>query len=90
MVARRFPGLRAEWNTSRTAVGLVSTRGSTPSTPECGPQVYIDGSYLGADALLPSLAAGDVAGVEYYSIAPPAQYTRAGPWCGTILFWTRR
>jgi len=86
-VARRFTGLRAQWNTSHTAVGLGSTRSNRP----CAPQIYIDGYFVDKpEEIVGSLAAVDVAGVEYYSIAPPVQYSRAGPGCGTILIWTRR
>ena len=87
--ARRFTGLRAEWDISRTSVNLSSTRGPTSFGHECNPQIYIDG-YFRTGEDLASLAAGDVAGVEYYSTVPPVQYSRAGSGCGTILIWTRR
>jgi hypothetical protein len=89
--ARRFTGLRAEWDISHTSVNLSSTRGPTSFTQVCKPQIYIDGYFRDrAEEDLGSLAAGDVAGVEYYTVAPPVQYSRSGPGCGTILIWTRR
>jgi len=89
LAARRFPGLRAEWDQSNTSVGLKSTRGAaTFGGRTCGVQVYVDGfSRKGED--LAFLRAGDLAAVEYYATAPPVQYPSAGFACGVLLIWTR-
>jgi hypothetical protein len=87
----RFPGLRAQWDASHTKVRIASTHGPTSLKHACVPQIYIDGFFReNAEDDLGSLAAGDVAGIEYYSVAPPVQYSRAGSGCGAILIWTRR
>lgn len=89
LVARRFMGLRAVWDFTLTEVTLESRRGVTSFKHQCHPQVYIDEKPASAD-LLGWLQAGDVAGVEYYSNAPPVQYHRAGSACGVVLIWTTR
>jgi hypothetical protein len=89
LVARRFTGLRAVWDYTYTEVTLESTRGVTSFRHPCHPQVYIDEKPATGD-LLGWLQSGDVAGVEYYSNAPPVQYHRAGSVCGVVLIWTTR
>lgn len=88
-IARRFPGLHADWNQSRTEVDLRSTHTTTSLQYVCAPHIYVDGLFVRGD-ILAGLASGDIAGVEYYSIAPPVQYARLGAVCGVILFWTKR
>jgi hypothetical protein len=89
LIARRFTGLRAVWDFTLTEVTLESRRGVTSFKHQCHPQVYIDEKPATGD-LLGWLQAGDVAGVEYYSNAPPVQYHRAGSACGVVLIWTTR
>lgn len=91
-IARRFPGLRAEWSYIPPGVRLVrpgffALKSGGPGG--CPPEVYIDEIRASSDMLV-SLQAGDVAGVEYYSNAPPIRYYRAGYGCGVILIWTKR
>ena len=91
LVARRFPGLRAEWSWDRTGVALARPGfyALKLSKGGCAAQVYIDDKPATAMDLA-SLQAGDVAGLEYYSNAPPVQYHRAGSGCGVVLIWTTR
>ena len=88
VAARRFPGLRVEWVYPRE-FHLVSTHAATFLNKRCVPDVYVDRIYRRDDEVL-ALAAGEVAGIEYYSIAPPVQYQRLGQECGAILIWTKR
>lgn len=94
LVSRRFSGLRASWG-GASSVKLVSTRGFYSfgkfkiGKAGCFPLVYID-EMIADPGQLGSLQSGDVGGVEYYSNAPPVQYTRAGAQCGVMLIWTRR
>jgi len=77
-------GVRAEWGHSRLGVRLVSLRGPVSiSQPECVVQVYVDNHRADADELA-HIQSGDLAGVEYYSIAPPGQYS-ANAACGVLL-----
>jgi outer membrane receptor protein involved in Fe transport len=88
-VARRIAGVRAVWQNSRMNVVLVSQRGPIRfSGGACRVSVYVDGE--GPDKLdLTRIQSSDVAGVEYYSVAPPVQYSR-GAACGVVLIWTKR
>jgi hypothetical protein len=92
LVARRFPGIRALWNQSRTSVRIVSSHSSTSlrSAQKCAVHVYVDGQARFDDDELASFKAHDLVGVEYYSIAPPAQYQGGDFSCGTLLLWTSR
>jgi hypothetical protein len=88
VVATRFAGLHAQWSFDHMSVAIASTRGSA-SGRGCVAQIFIDG-YVGKGEDLAALKSEDVGGVEYYSNAPPVQYARAGPGCGTIIIWTKR
>jgi hypothetical protein len=89
LISRRVTGVRAEWGHSRTGVRLVSLRGPISiSQPECLVQVYVDNHRADADELA-HIQSGDLAGVEYYSIAPPGQYS-ANAACGVLLVWAKR
>ena len=88
VAARRFPGLRVEW-IYPDQFHLVSTHASTFLRRRCKPDVYVDRIYRRDDEVL-AVTAGEVAGIEYYSIAPPVQYQRLGQECGAILIWTKR
>jgi hypothetical protein len=88
VAARRFQGLRVEW-IYPLQYHLVSTHASTFHSRRCKPDVYVDRVYRNDDEVL-SLSAGEVAGIEYYSIAPPVQYQRLGQECGAILIWSKR
>jgi hypothetical protein len=92
LVSRRFAGLRAIWNPSRTEVMLLSSHGSTTldTTRPCRVEVYVDGQVHKGDEDLTLIRADEVAGVEYYSIAPPVQYYSAGFSCGALLIWLRK
>jgi hypothetical protein len=93
LVARRFPGLRALWNQSRTSVRIVSSHSSTSlrSAQQCAINVYVDGLPRFDEDELASFKAHDLVGVEYYSIAPPPQYAPGfDNSCGTLLLWTSR
>jgi len=88
LITRRLPGVRAQWDYRRAGVRIVSLRGpiKISGESECLVQVYVDNE-KGGD--LTRLQSGDVAGVEYYPIAPPAQYSSNAP-CGVLLVWTKR
>jgi len=90
-VAQRFTGLHAEWDVTGTGVSLRSTRGfySFRKSAICNATVFLD-DMLATGGDLAFLAAGDVAGVEYYSNAPPVRYTRAGAHCGVFVVWRKR
>jgi hypothetical protein len=88
-LARRFPGVRAEWDRLHLSVqfgraGFYSLSGKT-----CRVQTYID-DMPAQPGDIASLLSTDVAGVEYHSNAPPVQYRTAGSQCGVILVWTKR
>jgi hypothetical protein len=89
-LTRRVTGVRAEWGNSRTSVRLVSLRGPIRFTGQtkCFVQVYVDNNRAEGDDLA-HIRSGDVAGIEFYSIAPPVQYSVNAP-CGVLLVWTRR
>ena len=89
-LTRRVTGVRAEWMNSRTSVRLVSLRGPIRFTGQtkCFVQVYVDNNRAQGDDLA-HIQSGDVAGMEYYSIAPPVQYLADAP-CGVLLVWTKR
>lgn len=88
-LARRIPGIRAVWTTSRMGVRLVSLRGPIRfyGETQCFVRVYVDDHKVESDYLA-HIQSGDVAGVEYYSIAPPPQYNVNAP-CGVLLVWTK-
>lgn len=91
-IARRFTGVRAEWNPNRMAVTFVSKRGWTGFNAHgdnrCSVRAYVDGIKVdGMD--MASIQSGDVAGVEFYPNAPPVRFSdRAG--CGVLLVWMKR
>lgn len=92
-LARRFPGVRAEWNPSHLSVKFgragyyaLSDKSTVKS---CTVRVYID-DMVAQPGDVGALRATDVAGVEYHSNAPPVQYRTAGSQCGVILIWTKR
>lgn len=93
LIARRFPGLRAEWDPAHAGVKLARpgyySLSGRPEKTGCAAQVYIDDTLANAGDVA-SLNAGDIAGVEYYSNAPPVQYRRAGSQCGVVLLWRKR
>jgi hypothetical protein len=70
-------------------VRLLSLRGPIRFSGEtqCFVQVYIDDHKAQADDLA-HIQSGDVAAIEYYSIAPPPQYNVNAP-CGALLVWTK-
>lgn len=88
-LARRLTGIRAVWTNSRMGVRLVSLRGPIRfyGQTQCFVQVYID-NHMAQPEDLAHIQSGDVAGVEYYSIAPPPQYNVNAP-CGVLLVWTK-
>lgn len=90
LITRRVPGLRAKWSNSRMGVQLVSLRGpiSLFRQPQCLVQVYVDNNRAKGEDLA-HIRSGDVAGIEYYPIASPAQYSANAP-CGVLLVWTKR
>lgn len=93
LIARRFPGVRAEWDPYHMSVsfgraGYVALS-SKSSKQGCAAQVYIDDMFA-QPGEVGALMAVDVAGVEYHSNAPPVQYRRAGSQCGVILIWTKK
>jgi hypothetical protein len=92
VAGRRFPGLLVAWSSDHAAVQILSSHTTTSLDHLCVPQIYIDGFFRNSDALV-TLEAADVAGVEYYTIAPPPQYVRndrSGWGCGTLVIWTKR
>jgi hypothetical protein len=97
LIARRFPGLRAEWTYMPPGVKLARpgyfsvSPAQAPGRPAiaCEAQLYIDEIRASPDMLW-SVQAGDVAAVEYYSSAPPVRYYRPGYACGVVLLWTKR
>lgn len=93
VASRRFTGIRAVWSVDHTSVSLQSLRGyyalGGRGKAVCSIQVYIDG-ILATGMDLVGLQSADVAGVEFYSTAPPVQYARAGSACGVMVLWTRR
>jgi hypothetical protein len=88
-ITRRIAGVTAVWTDSRMNVVLVSQRGPIRLFGgACRVRVYVDDT--GPDKLdLTRIPSADVAGVEYYSVAPPVQYSR-GAACGVVLIWTKR
>lgn len=88
-LARRVTGLVPVWSNSRMSVRLMSLRGPIRFYGErqCFVQVYINDQKAHADELA-HIQSGDVAGIEYYSIAPPPQYSVNAP-CGVLLVWTK-
>lgn len=88
-VARRVTGLRAVWFGSRMGVRLVSLRGPIrfSGQTQCFVQVYVNDQKAESEELA-HIQSSDVAGVEYYSIAPPPQYNVNAP-CGVLLVWTK-
>jgi hypothetical protein len=85
LITRSTTGLRAEWGYARMGVRLVSRRGPTSiSQPQCFVQVYVD-SKKANDEDLAHILSGDLAGVEYYSIAPPPEYSATAS-CGVLSF----
>jgi hypothetical protein len=86
VAARRFPGLLVGWSQ------ILSSHTTSSLDHPCAPQIYIDGFFRSSDDLV-TLQAGDVGGVEYYTIAPPPQYVtnnRSGWGCGTLVIWTKQ
>ena len=80
------------WNSSHTAVAVVSSHTTTSLDHLCATQIYIDGFFRSSEDLA-TLQAADVTGVEYYTISPPPQYVRndkSGWGCGTLVIWTKR
>jgi hypothetical protein len=89
LITRRVTGVRAEWGYSRIGVRLMSLRGPISiSQPQCFVQVYVDNNKADGQDLA-HIQSGDVAGIEYYSIAPPVQYSSNAA-CGVLLVWTKR
>ena len=90
LITRRVTGKRAQWSDSRLGVRLVSLRGpvSVLRQSQCFVEVYRNNNKADAEELA-HIQAGDVAGVEYYSIAPPVQYSSDAP-CGVLLVWMKR
>jgi hypothetical protein len=92
VAARRFPGLLVRWSSDHTAVQILSSHTTTSLDHLCVPQVYIDGFFRNSDDLV-TLQAADVAGIEYYTLAPPPQYVtnnKSGWGCGTLVIWTKQ
>ena len=92
VAAKRFPGLLVRWNFNHTAVQILSSHTTTSLDHLCVPQIYIDGFFRNSDDLV-TLQAADVAGVEYYTLAPPPQYVtnnKNGWGCGTLVIWTKQ
>ena len=92
-IARRFPGVRAEWNPSHLSVRFgragYTALSEKSTSKSCTVRVYID-DMVAQPGDVGALRATDVAGVEYHSNAPPVQYRTAGSQCGVILVWTKR
>ncbi|HJQ09894.1 MAG TPA: hypothetical protein VJ840_02570 [Gemmatimonadaceae bacterium] len=89
LVSRRIAGLHVQWSPSRIGARIVSLRGPVKiRESECFVRVYVDNNRAD-DQDLAHIQSGDVAGVEYYSMAPPPQYAANGL-CGVLLLWTRR
>lgn len=88
-LARRVPGLQVVWLNSRMGVRLMSLRGPIRFHGErqCFVQVYVNDQKAESEELA-HIQSGDVAGVEYYSIAPPPQYN-VNAACGVLLVWTK-
>lgn len=91
--SRRFTGVRAVWSLDRSSMSLQSLRGyyslGGHGKGVCNVQAYVDGT-LSTGMDLAGLTSADVAGVEFYSNAPPVQYARAGSGCGVMQVWMRR
>ena len=88
-LTHRVTGVRAAWTNSRMGVRIVSLRGPISlSRSHCFVQVYVD-NHKADDDELAHIQSGDVAGVEYYSTAPPVQYSSNAP-CGVMLVWMKR
>lgn len=69
---------------------IISMRGALPPHGDCGPAVFVDGTYIldGGVELERYVAAAEVGGIEVYSSASvPPEYQRG--MCGSILIWTR-
>ena len=89
-LTRRVTGVRAEWSNSRMGVRLMSLRGPVRfgGETQCFVQVYVDNNKANG-GVLARIQSGDVAAIEYYSIAPPVQYSSNAN-CGVLLVWMKR